>query len=114
MVTGWSRRPDDRTLLRKARVAAWEQYGRGLDFSKWQFPNVSFRGASLQRIRLAGARLSSASLIRANLTAAVLSGAELTGANLSEADLSAAELRGVRLVADPPGDRGGAQTSPSF
>ena len=95
-----SDKPGRATALSDAQLEAWEAFGLGVDLSGWNFPRVSFQGASMQKINLSNADLKiRANLIRANLAGANLTHATLGGATLVEADLRKAELRDMRLVA---------------
>ena len=76
----------------RARHEAWRLFGRGLDYTRWQFAGASFDGAVMPLIRLDQADLSSASLIRTDMVGAHLIGTKLGGAVLSEADLRNADL----------------------
>jgi uncharacterized protein YjbI with pentapeptide repeats len=75
-----------------ARGQALKLFGRGLDYTKWQFAHATFDGAIMPLITLNEADLSGASLIRAEMIGSKLLGANLAGAILSEADLSDADL----------------------
>ena len=75
-----------------ARAEALRLFGRGLDYTRWQFARASFDGATMPLITLNEADLSGASLIRADMIGSKLQGAKLAGAVLSEADLRGADL----------------------
>ena len=76
----------------RARKEAWLLFGRGLDYTRWQFAGASFDDATMPLIKLTEADLRGASLIRANMSNSHLQGARLAGAVLSEADLQGADL----------------------
>jgi len=75
-----------------AQLAAWKQYGRGIDLSGWKFPGGRFDRAVMARIDLRGSRLSRANLDYANLIDADLRGARLERASLRYADLRDAKI----------------------
>jgi uncharacterized protein YjbI with pentapeptide repeats len=76
----------------KARDEAWRLFGRGLDYTRWQFIGASFDGATMPLITLDETDLSGASFIRADMIGSHLQGAKLVGAVLSEANLRDADL----------------------
>jgi uncharacterized protein YjbI with pentapeptide repeats len=75
-----------------ARMRAWDNFGRGLDYRGWRFVGASFDSAVMPKVRLDLADLSDASFIRTDLIDASLLGARLARTVLMEADLRKADL----------------------
>jgi uncharacterized protein YjbI with pentapeptide repeats len=101
-----------------ARRQAWQQFGRGLNYTRWQFASASFDGAVMPLIRLDQADLTDASLIRADLTDASLVGTRLRRAKLDDADLRGADFTCannpscVRMAQAPQAPRTAPETPP--
>lgn len=89
--------------LTELRRQAWNEYGRGIDLSGWNFPRGRFERATMAKVRLTSTDLRAASLDFANLIGANLSGAWLAGASMRYADLSDSSWAGARIqVAQAP------------